>query len=437
MERHTATHRTDSASDNTRAARSGAWRAPAQSFADRRSATLAQRRLQQGAGASAQARKLQALQAMADRHAPPSAEGILSRAGGASVQRTATVQRTKGVVYQSEKTRWVIFSKTGGHGPYTIANLDAIEPRLLDANVEVDYKNLNNGTVWINSIGDTSFDPPKEVPKIEEKSPIDPGHFVNNRLGIGNTDKVQPKDRPWLRGTGFKVDFGEELGSVAIDGFAKHQPLHKKSDESGGFRGNSVKLSMSLHYQDGKQALQQQDFSVKGFKKFHSADFGKYKPQDLNDMYAIGRLIDGEGKYKNQEALKDVAARYHSERDMVVKAEQMQGPRFASVIANQVGQILGEGHIPKLLILHLHSHELRICSDCYQFLDAFMQGDWITDVKDLVPNGEHMKITMLTSADQPHAVLSGKVNDERPDGATIGIDALPRILNMGQLTQSK
>ncbi len=374
---------------------------------------------------------------MVDRRAPPTAHGILARAGGAPAQRAEVVQRTAGVVYAGEETRWVIYSKKGGHGPYIIANIDSIDPKLLAANVEVDYTNMGDSRVWINSMADANFAPPTKKVKKEEKSPIDSEHAVDNRLGVGETDKDTPKDRPWLRGTSFKVDFGEDIGSVSIDGFAKHQPLHQKSDVTGGFRGNSVKLSMSLYYQDDKKALQQQDFSVKGFKKFHSADFGKYSTKDLNDMYAIGRLITGSRKYTDQDALKDVAARYHSERDMVVKAEQMKSPRFAQVIAGQVGQILGEGHVPKLLILHLHSHELRICGDCYQFLDAFMQGDWIKDVKTLLPGGEHLKVSMLTSADQPHPVLSGKVNDERQDGATIGVDALPRILNMGQLSQSK
>ncbi|HEU4553160.1 MAG TPA: hypothetical protein VFS25_10010 [Chitinophaga sp.] len=423
---------------NVASANSFSSQSPAVAFNDNRPEIRLQKAWQKMASNSSHVRQQQALQRMANSHVAVTQMGVLSARPGVVTSHipAKVIQRTAGIIY-ADGNNWVIYTKNGGFGPYTIANIAVIPPNLLQANTEVDYTNQGHGIVWINRIGTTAFPAPVQVAPQQQNtaSPIDTSHFINNRIGLGNTAKTSGKDRPWLKGTNFNVDFGGTVGTVSMNSLAQHQPLHEGSEETQGFRGNSVNLSWSLYYEDNS-GLQQSHFKLPNFSKFRSADFGQYTNQDLNDMYAAGRLITGHEGYNKQEGLGVAAARYHSERDMVVKAEQLHSPTFARLIATKVNSIIGNG-IPRLLILQLHSHEIRICDECYQFLEAFMQADWINDAKDLIDNGEQLKISMVTSADQPHPALTGSLSNARNDNATIGIGEMPNILNIGQLSPDK
>lgn len=352
---------------------------------------------------------------------------------GTSAQ--TVIQKTAGTLHQVDAGSWEVTSVNGGFGPYTIANLTEVQPYLQDGNV-VDYKNLGNETVWINSIGNQTFS--KWLPPAKKQntgSPIDLHHTIPNRLGLPVTGEKAPKDRPWLLGNRFKIDFGEELDPVEVDGQAEHRKLHKNSVRSGPFRGNSVSISWTLYYEkNGK--IKSKDLPVNELRHGKSADFKEYTNIDLNDMYAIGRIISGGNKYNTKDSKQTAGGRYHSERDMVLQAERL--PDFGALIAAAVTDKLGETSIPKLLMIHVHSHELRICEDCYQFLEAFMKGSWITTAKAAIKDGENMKISMLTSADFKHAVLSERTPPEAyEEDDTIAIADLPDILNMDVLREKK
>lgn len=346
---------------------------------------------------------------------------------------TQVIQKTAGTV-NSVNTGWEVMSTYGNHGPYTIANLAEVQAHLQNG-LAVDYENMKNGSVWIYRIGNQDFSKPQPPAKKQNLgSPINLHHTIPNNLGLPLTAETAPKDRPWLMGNNFNIDFGGGTDPVAVDGKTEHQQLHDGSLSSTAFRGNSVSISWTLYYDDAGKILSS-PLSFNALTHARSADFKHYTDIDLNDMYALGRIISGGNKYNTKDSKQTAGGRYHSERDMILQAERL--PDFGGTIAAAVTDELGGTGIPKLLMIHVHSHKLRICEDCYQFLEAFMGGGWITTAKAGIKGGDNMKISMLTSADEKHPILSErKFPDAYKENDTIDIDDLPDILNMDVLRHS-
>jgi hypothetical protein len=319
------------------------------------------RRLQQAIGNQAFQRA--ALPGLTQR-AAPAERGVLAVVRPSGGQAGPPIQRTAGTLWVDEaegSKKYVIYAKRGGHGPYAIANLASIPPELLVQGAEIEYTNNLNKTVTVTAVGTTPIAATSNEQKMElEETPanavIDPTFQVYDRLGLPPTEKREAKTRPWLGGTAFNVDFGKS--AVTVDAASTHHQLHKEAPEPG-FRGNSVTVSFTAYYENQVDnsigelpfylhegnTIPAEDPSLytgpemyedipdtpppqtlpmtANSNTFKSADFGEYKDEELNELYALGRNITSQKKYTEGKRKQDVAAQYHSERDFIVKANQV------------------------------------------------------------------------------------------------------------------
>lgn len=350
------------------------------------------------------------------------------------------IQRTAGKLLSHGESFLVKPAKGRGHGPYQIANINKIDKSLLESNKEVTYE-LKNRKAYITKIDEYTYESPSNKRKKKpEASWVDVTHDVENNLGLGATDKIALGDRKWLFQDKFTMDFGNDK-KVDFDLRGEHEELchTSKSSPNSNFRGNYVSIDWILYFEENN-AIEKKSLNIDGLMSGESADFLSHKSsfkKNVNDMYSLGRTIteNETNKPYNVEASKTIAAsKYHSERDFVVKANKLD---LVGKLSKSIDNIVKKrkDRLPKLLIVNLHSHENRICNDCFQFLDAFMNGDWIDELKENVAGGKgaNMQVRMITSADNLASVQ--KPRDAQKGKSEYKINEMPLILNHIGLSQ--
>ncbi len=225
----------------------------------------------------------------------------------------------------------------------------------------------------------------------------------NNTLGLAKSTKTAG-DRRFYRRASF--DYDHPLGkgeSLRVSGTQNHLDLHTQLVEEGGsFRGNRVKVRMTLHWRkaDNTWAMNGINKPIDESITFNSADFmnPSLKPTRLKEVRG---LLSHTGASCTNYELKSAGNVLHSERDFVVQLDNLGS--FGNDLKQAITLAIGARGIPVLLVLDLHSHTIKVCNRCFNVLDSFSKALWKTtietDLRQAHPESD-FRIVLRTGSDE-------------------------------------
>jgi hypothetical protein len=212
--------------------------------------------------------------------------------------------------------------------------------------------------------------------KVEEgkEEKVEKKESFENNLKLGIATATATGSRVYRRRGSF--NYSTKKGKFHITGTQTQIDLHKKIEalQLSSFRGNRVKVRLTLFWvKDNKLNSTTLSGTVSEESTFKSAEFlSKKEQEDLIPKVRSLLKVVGNPYHRN-----DMGLLLHSERDLVVKMDQIQ---------NFVGKVKQEiAHVPKgsrllILALDVHSCKNKVCSRCDSVLRSLSQGGWKRDV---------------------------------------------------------